>query len=316
MPYDLTDRLVIGIASSALFDLIESDTVFHQEGEASYRRYQEEHLDEPLTAGAAFPFIQRLLSLNDLATVGDPLVEVIIMSHNDPDTGLRVMRSVRNYELGITRAIFTQGQSPYTYMPVLNMSLFLSANENDVRDAVSLGQPAGQVLASAYTDDNSKQLRIAFDFDGVLASDESEQIFQQRGLRDFHQHETANIAIPISPGPLHKFLSNINKIQRREEQRTVEDENYSRRLRVSIVTARSAPAHERAVASLKVWGVNVNDAFFLGGIDKGAIMQILQPHIFFDDQRSHLLSTAKIVPSVHVPFGSVNKTFSQTPLLH
>lgn len=316
MPYDLSDRLVIGIASSALFDLIESDAVFRQEGEESYRRYQEQHLDNPLSAGVAFPFIQRLLSLNDLSAAEDALIEVIIMSHNDPDTGLRVMRSVRHYELGITRAIFTQGQSPYTYMPVLNMSLFLSANENDVRDAVTLGQPAGQVLASAYTDDDSNQLRIAFDFDGVLASDESEQIFQQHGLQDFHEHETANLAIPISPGPLQKFLNNINKIQTREEQRAVEDKFYSRRLRVSLVTARSAPAHERAVASLKAWGVNVNDAFFLGGIDKGLIMQILQPHIFFDDQKSHLLSTAKIVPSVHVPFGSVNKTFNQTPLVH
>jgi 5'-nucleotidase len=307
LPYDLADRLVIGIASSALFGLTESDAIFRDEGEESYRRYQEEHLDDPLMPGVAFPFIQRLLSLNDLASTDDPLVEVIVMSRNDPDTGLRVMRSIAYHKLGIIRAIFTQGRSPYVFMPVLNMSLFLSANEDDVRNAIAQGYPAGQVLASAYTNDGGDELRIAFDFDGVLADDESDQVFQQRGLQDFQQHEITNVVTPHSPGPLHDFLANINKIQKHEEQRCREDGGYSRRVRVSIVTARSAPAHERAVASLKAWGVTVNDAFFLGGIDKGAIMPVLRPHIFFDDQKTHLLSTAQSVPSVHVPFGSVNQ---------
>lgn len=307
LPYDLADRLVIGIASSALFDLAESDVVFRDEGEESYRRYQEAHLDQPLMPGVAFPFIQRLLSLNDLAYADDPLVEVIVMSRNDPDTGLRVMRSIAHHQLGITRAIFTQGRSPYLFMSVLNMSLFLSANEDDVRSAIAQGHPAGQVLASAYTDDDSDELRIAFDFDGVLAGDESDQIFRQRGLQDFQQHEVTNVVTPLSPGPLRDFLANVNKIQKREEQRCREDDGYSRRVRVSIVTARSAPAHERAVASLKAWGLRVNDAFFLGGIDKGAIMPVLRPHIFFDDQKTHLLSTAQFVPSVHVPFGSANQ---------
>ena len=308
MSYNLADRLVIGIASSALFDLAESGAVFRDEGEESYRRYQEEHVDAPFTPGVAFPFIQRLLSLNDIASVDDPLVEVIVMSRNDPDTGLRVMRSVAYHKLGISRAIFTQGRSPYLYIPVLNMSLFLSANEDDVRNAIAQNYPAGQVLASAYTDDNSKELRIAFDFDGVLADDKSEQIFRQHGLQDFQQHEVTNVVTPHSPGPLRDFLANVNKIQKREEQRFCEDDSYSRRVRVSIVTARSAPAHERAVASLKAWGVTVNDAFFLGGIDKGAIMPVLRPHIFFDDQKPHLLSTAQSVPSVHVPFGSNNRS--------
>jgi len=306
LPYDLAGRLVIGIASSALFDLAESDTVFRDEGEESYRSYQEAHVDEPLAPGVAFPFIQRLLSLNDIACADDPLVEVIVMSRNDPDTGLRVMRSIAHHELGITRAIFTQGRSPYLFMSVLNMSLFLSANEDDVRAAIAQGYPAGQVLASAYRDDNSDELRIAFDFDGVLADDASEQIFQRHGLQDFQQHETTNVVTPHSPGPLRDFLANLNKIQRREEQRCSEDRGYSRRVRVSIVTARSAPAHERAIASLKAWGVTVDDAFFLGGIDKGAVMPILRPHIFFDDQKTHLVSTAQSVPSVHVPFGSSN----------
>jgi 5'-nucleotidase len=308
MPYDLAKRLVVGIASSALFELAESDAVFRHEGEDSYRQYQEKHLDDPLAPGVAFPFIQRLLSLNDLAAAEGPLVEVIIMSRNDPDTGLRVMRSIQHHGLGITRAIFTQGQSPYIYMNALNMSLFLSANESDVRKAVTLGHPAGQVLESAYTDDGTNQLRIAFDFDGVLADDESERIFQEHGLTDFQSHEAASAVTPVNPGPLHEFLRNVNNIQKREEKRAREDGNYLRRVRVSIVTARNAPAHERAVASLKAWGVKVNDAFFLGGIDKGAIMHVLKPHIFFDDQKTHLLSTAKAVPSVHVPFGSANET--------
>ncbi len=307
LPYDLTNRLVVGIASSALFGLAESDAIFREEGEESYRHYQEEHLDDPLMPGVAFPFIQRLLSLNDLANTDDPLVEVIVMSHNDPYTGLRVMRSIAHHELGIIRAIFTQGRSPYIFMPVLNMSLFLSANEDDVRHAIAQGYPAGQVLDSAYSNDEGDELRIAFDFDGVLADDASDQVFQQRGLQDFQQHEVINAVTPHSPGPLHDFLSNINKIQKREEQRCSEDDGYSRRVRVSIVTARGAPAHERAIASLKAWGVTVNDAFFLGGISKGVIMPVLRPHIFFDDQRTHLLSTAQSVPSVHVPFGSVNR---------
>lgn len=308
MSYDLADRLVVGIASSALFDLAESDAVFHDEGEESYRRYQEDHLDQHLMPGVAFPFIQRLLSLNDLASGDDPLVEVIVMSRNDPDTGLRVMRSIAHYELGITRAIFTQGRSPYLFMPVLNMSLFLSANGEDVGNAIAQGHPAGQVLASAYTADDSDELRIAFDFDGVLADDESDQIYQQHGLEGFQEHEVTNVVTPLSPGPLRDFLANVNKIQKREDRRCDEDDGYSRRVRVSIVTARSAPAHERAIASLKAWGVTVNDAFFLGGIDKGVIMPVLRPHIFFDDQKTHLLSTAQSVPSVHVPFGHANQS--------
>ncbi|GIH21560.1 5'-nucleotidase [Rugosimonospora africana] len=308
MSYDLDKRLVIGIASSALFDLAESDTVFRNEGEESYRRYQQANLSRPLRGGVAFPFIKRLLSLNDLAvTHDDPPVEVIVLSRNDPDTGLRVMRSIEYHELPITRAIFTQGRSPHQYMPALHMSLFLSANDQDVREAVEKGLPAGRVLESAYLDDDHDgDLRIAFDFDGVLADDASERVMQEEGLARFMDYETANLVSPHTPGPLQDFLREINKIQRLEENRKLTDPQYSIRLRVSIITSRSAPAHERAVASLKSWGVTVNDAFFLGGIDKGAIVKILRPHIFFDDQEGHLRSTSLAAPSVHVPFGVLN----------
>ncbi|MEU3029467.1 5'-nucleotidase [Streptomyces incarnatus] len=305
--YDLANRLVVGIASSALFDLRESDAVFREQGEEAYRAYQEENRDDTLRPGVAFAFIRRLLSLNDLGEPGDPLVEVIILSRNDPDTGLRVMRSIQAHELPISRAVFMQGRSPYKFMPALNMSLFLSANGDDVREAVAAGLPAGHVLGAAYPDDAAdRELRIAFDFDGVLATDAAEQVYQSGGLEEFRAHELRNAATPHDAGPLRDFLAGVNRIQNREEERRRTHPDYEVRVHVSIVTARNAPAHERAVNSLKQWGVRVNGAFFLGGIDKGAVMKVLDPHIFFDDQVTHLESTARTTPSVHVPFGEIN----------
>ncbi|MFC9285004.1 5'-nucleotidase [Streptomyces collinus] len=305
--YELKNRLVVGIASSALFDLAESDAVFRDQGEDAYRAYQEAHLADTLDKGVAFPFIRRLLSLNDLSP-DDPLVEGIILSRNDPDTGLRVMRSIQSYGLPISRAVFMQGRSPYHFMPALNMSLFLSANEDDVREAVALGLPAGRVLGPAVADEGDDQdLRIAFDFDGVLADDASEQVYQSGGLEDFRFHEVTNAATPHDPGPLRDFLAGVNRIQRREAERRAADADYRFRVHVSLVTARAAPAHERPVRSLKKWGVTVNDAFFLGGIDKSTIMEVLRPHIFFDDQVGHLTGTARSTPSVHVPFGKINQ---------
>ncbi|MFD8020640.1 5'-nucleotidase [Streptomyces lavendulae] len=307
MKYDLSDRVVIGIASSALFDLADCDAVFREQGEDAYRRYQEAHVDDVLDKGAAFPFVRRLLSLNDLAEPLDPLVEVIILSRNDPDTGLRVMRSVAAHGLHITRAVFRQGRSSHRFIRALNMSLFLSANGSDVREAVADGLPAGHVLETERVDDDTdRELRIAFDFDGVLAGDSSERIYRTAGIDGFRAHEVLNAATPHDPGPLKDFLAGINRIQRREEQERRKDPAYQPRLRVSLVTARDAPAHERALRSLKQWGLRVNDAFFLGGIDKAAVMSALDPHIFFDDQVSHLTGTAPATPSVHVPFGVVN----------
>ncbi|MFG3285288.1 5'-nucleotidase [Streptomyces sp. NPDC048111] len=313
MAYELEKRLVVGIASSALFDLAEADAVFREQGEEAYRAYQEQHLDDTLGSGAAFPFIRRLLSLNDLSP-DDPLVEVIVLSRNDPDTGLRVMRSIQSHGLPISRAIFMQGRSPYRFMPSLNMSLFLSANESDVREAVALGLPAGRVLGPVAADESDDQdLRIAFDFDGILADDASEQIYQTDGIEGFRSHETTNAATPHDPGPLRDFLANINRLQQREEEQRAKDPDYKIRVHVSLVTARNAPAHERAVRSLKGWGVTVNDAFFLGNIDKSTIMGVLKPHIFFDDQVRHLAGTARSTPSVHVPFGKMNEPERPAP---
>jgi len=309
MPFELDDRLVIGVASSAVFDLSESDAVFRRDGEAQYRKYQEQHLDVPLGKGIAYPFIKRLLALNDLRDdPEDPLVEVVLLSQNDPDTGLRVMKTINHYGLNMTRAIFTQGRSPYEYIPALNIALFLSADKQHVDAAIQAGYPAGQVLDSQFDDDESDDnLRIAFDFDGVLAGDESEAVMQAGGLGRFHAHEVKNVAQPHNPGPLKEFFVRIARIQAAEEHYKLANPDYANRLRVSIVTARNAPSHERALNTLKSWGVMANDAFFLGGIEKRRVLQVLKPHIFFDDQSGHLKSTSTVVPSVHVPFGVTNR---------
>jgi 5'-nucleotidase len=310
MTYDLSKRLVIGVASSAMFDLCKSDQIFRSNGEEEYRKYQSENISNPLSKGTAFSFVKRLLSLNNLSEnpKEDPLVEVVLLSRNDPDTGLRVMKSIDHYKLPISRAIFMQGKSPYDYIPALNISLFLSGNLVDVRKAISRGYPAGHVLPSAIIDDETDDLRIAFDFDGVLADDESETVMHESNdLTKFHNHETKNILQSHNPGPLKEFLVKISAIQNIEEQKKKTQKNYKNRLRVSIVTARNAPSHERALNTLRGWGVMANDAFFLGGVDKGLVLGVLQPHIFFDDQSSHLNSTSKVAPSVHIPFGVKNK---------
>lgn len=304
---DLERALVIGVASSALFDLRESDAVFREQGEERYREYQREHLDDVLEPGVAFPFIRRLLDLNDLSD-RERLVEVVILSRNDPETGMRVMRSVARHGLDITRAIFMQGRAPYRFMEPLRMSLFLSANEDDVREAIDMGFAAGRVVGRAQPDDGDTNLRIAFDFDGVLADDSAERVFQSEGLDGYQESESALAEVPLSRGPMADFLEKINRIQGIEESKSLDDPSgYRRRVHVAVVTARSAPAHERAINSIGQWGLRVNDAFFLGGIDKGPILEVLRPHIFFDDQRRHVEGASLSTPSVHIPFGEINR---------
>ncbi len=310
MPYELDHRLVVGIASSALFDLTESHAAFDQ-GLEYYRGYQDAHENEPLAPGVAFPFIKRLLALNDLSP-NDRLVEVFVLSKNDAVTGLRVMRSIESHGLGITRAVFTEGKAPYDYVSALNISLFLSGNRTDVEQATALGLPAGVVLGSAAVgvhgagaDDG--ELRVAFDFDGVLASDESEQVFRRSGITEFHHNERLKRGTPLTPGPLRDFVTALTRIQEIERLRAGDDAAYIPRVRVSLVTARDAPAHERAVHTLREWGVKIDDAFFLGGVEKARVLRVLQPHIFFDDQRTHLDPVADAVASVLLPYGVANK---------
>ncbi|ENJ1793099.1 5'-nucleotidase [Vibrio parahaemolyticus] len=252
MPYDLTKRLVVGLSSSALFDLQDSDEIFRSQGEDIYRDYQREKQDEPLAKGVAFPFVRRLLKLNELRPE-DPPVEVILLSRNDPDTGLRVMNSIEHYGLGMTRAVFLQGKSPYIYIPAFDIELFLSANYQDVRQAVLAGYPAGQILKGDITDDTDDlELRIAFDFDGVIADDEAEGIYQNSGqLADFHTHESELVNVPHNPGPLKNFLQRISDIQKLESKKENEDPTYSPMLKVSIVTARNAPSHKRVINTMR-----------------------------------------------------------------
>ena len=219
---DLERALVVGVASSALFDLAESDAVFREKGEEEYREYQREHIDDVLEPGVAFPFIRRLLDLNDLSD-RERLVEIVILSRNDPETGMRVMRSVERHGLDITRAIFMQGRAPYRFMKPLRMSLFLSANEVDVREATELGFAAGHVVGHAAEDDGGADLRIAFDFDGVLAGDSSERVFQDRGQEEYQESESALAEVPLERGPMADFLEKINRIQGIEDARSVSD---------------------------------------------------------------------------------------------
>lgn len=290
--------LTLGVASSALFDLSESDRVHREQGVEAYRRYQEEHLDDPLAAGPAQPFLRRLLGLNEVVPGA---VDVIVMSRNSAETGLRVMRSITSAGLPISRAVFREGLSSFEFMRALDMSLFLTSHEGDVAQAISSGLPAGRVLKGPVPDDDGETLRVAFDFDGVLADDSSERLYREKGLTDFAHHEATHADLPLPQGPLAGFLQGLNRIQAAEAERG----RGPGRLRIALVTARSAPAHERAVRSLLAWGLRVDEAFFLGGLDKASVLEVLRPHIFFDDQMGNL-ENLRHAPAVHVPFGVAN----------
>lgn len=295
--------LSVGVASSALFDLSESHQVFQQYGVDAYRQYQQDNLNRPLRPGPALPFLRRLLDLNNVV---DNAVDVIVLSRNSADTGLRVMRSIETAGLPITRAVFREGLSPFEFIPALGMSLFLSANPQDVADAVADGHPAGTVLSGEAIEDRGEGLLVAFDFDGVLADDSAERVFQTQGLGRYAIREAELAQVPLTPGPLAGFLEGLNQIQAVEAARATREPEYRRQLRVALVTARAAPAHERAINSLRLWGLKVDDAFFLGGREKAPVLEVLRPHLFFDDQRRHLDQAAVRTPSVHVPFGICN----------
>lgn len=307
MSYPIEQKLVIAIASSALFNLSASDQVFRQQGEKAYREYQQEHLHIPLEKGVAFPFVRRFLSINHKFPEQSP-VEVVLLSRNSAITGKRVFNSIAHHGLNISRAAFLEGKSPYAYIPAFNASLFLSANESDVQEAIDYDHPAGTVLPSHVVDDEDDlELRIAFDFDGVIADDASERVFKAGSLEAFVSHETAHSHIPHTAGPLADLFRRISHLQRLEDQTVQADPDYQRVLRTAIVTARNAPSHERVITTLEHWGVNANEVFFLGGMKKDRILSVLKPHMFFDDQRSHLESEAGDIPMVHIPFGVANR---------
>jgi 5'-nucleotidase len=308
MPYPIEEKFVVAVASSALFDLSESDKIFREKGEEEYRRYQRENENVTLNTGVAYPLIRRLLSINGEGHEDQP-VEVVLLSRNDPDTGLRVFKSIEHYKLPISRAVFVKGSNPFLYMDAFNASLFLSGNPDDVQKAVERGLPAGHVFPTDFVDnDEEQELRVAFDFDGIIADDSAEVVYQEGKIELFHKHEKQNAGEPMPPGPLMKFLTEISKLQKRELEKKEINPKYKPRIRIAIATARNAPAHERVIFTLRKLGIQVDEAFFLGGIDKGRVLQVFKPHIFFDDQLGHIEGVAKIAPSVHVPFGIANKS--------
>ena len=308
MAYPIERKLVISIASSALFDLSESHQIYLTEGIDAYRIHQETNIDKPFPKGVAFPFIRRFLAINKAFPKQLP-VEVVLLSRNSPETGLRVFRSIRHYGLDITRAGFMTGSSPHEYIPAFNSSLFLSANETDVKNAIDSNYPAGVVLPTkVYDDEYDNELRMAFDFDGVIADDEAETVYKRNmNLDEFAAHESEKQSIPHKPGPLADLFKKLSFMQKLEDKKIKEDSDYKKILRIAIVTARNAPSHERVVTTLKDWGVSPDESFFLGGMEKSRILTILKPHMFFDDQLSHLQSPAGDIPMVHIPFGIANK---------
>jgi 5'-nucleotidase len=306
MPYSVDDKLVVAVASSALFDLGEADGIFVKQGTERYREFQRAHEKEVLNPGVAFALIKRLLALNG-PTDSERVVEVILLSRNDPDTGLRVFKSIEHHGLDITRAAFVSGRNPIRYLAAFNAALFLSANPKDVREAIMQGAPAGRVFPTQYVDDLSPELRIAFDFDGVIGDDSAETINTQQGLAAFLESEKKQSAVPFPKGPIHKFFSEVSRLQKRELLRKVQEDSYEPRIRIAIVTARNAPAHERIVTSLREWGIQVDEVFFLGGMPKTKILEEFKPHIYLDDQIGHIESAASVTPSAHVPFGIANQ---------
>ena len=314
MPFPIERKLVIGVASSALFDLRESHQVYLDSGEDGYRRYQEEHVDILLKPGVAFPFIRGFLGINGRFRRRMP-VEVVLLSRNSPETGLRVMKSIEHYGLAISRAAFVTGNSPYPYLPAFNAALFLSANEADVRQALAAGHAAGLVLPAGPdasdvqtgVEEPGEELRIAFDYDGVIADDEAETVYKRNNnVDEFHSHETRHVAVPHGPGPFARLFRQLHAIQRIEARLARRWPSYRKQLRVAIVTARNAPSHERVVTTLKSWGVSADETFFLGGMDKARVLAVFKPHIFFDDQLDHLAAPVERVAMVHVPFGIAN----------
>jgi len=305
--YPIEKKLVVAVSSRAIFDLEEANAIFDSKGTEAYRRYQLARLDEPLAKGVAFPFVSRLLRLNELYPRQVP-IEVVVLSRSSADIGQRFFRSCKHYGLDISRGAFLSGQSPYPYIEAFNASVFLSAHRSDVVNAVRAGLPAGLIMPTAAVDDETDhELRIAFDFDGVLADDKSEQVYQEKKSLDlFHQHETANVDEPHEPGPLKDLFTKIGFFQKLEMQRQAADPAYKPALRVAIVTARNAPSNERLVTTLNSWGMDAAELFLMGGIEKKRVLQVLRPHIFFDDQLTHLEPAAQAVPSVLIPFGVAN----------
>ncbi len=294
----LNAKLVIAISSRALFDLIESHKVYESEGVETYCRYQIEREDEPLSPGIAFGLVKKLLALNT-KDPNNPKVEVILLSRNSTDTGLRIFNSIDHHQLDITRAAFTGGESTYPYVSAFGAHLFLSSDADDVGKALGAGYAAATILQSKISTNTGEQVRIAFDGDAVLFSDEAERIFQEQGLDAFQESEKQSAKTPLSGGPFKDFLALLHQIQ-------IEYPPEQSPIRTALVTARAAPAHERAIRTFRDWDIRIDEAIFLGGLDKGPFLQAFGADIFFDDQRGHCDSARQHVATGHVPNGIKN----------
>jgi 5'-nucleotidase len=291
----MTKKLIIAISSRALFDLDASNEVYEKEGVIAYAQYQIKHENDVLEPGVAFSLVKKLLNLN---CYGD-CVEVLLLSRNSADTGLRVFNSIQHYGLDITRAAFTSGESTHQYAKSFGAHLFLSANSSDVKETLLAGCAAATILPTKRADNLSEQLRIAFDGDSVLFSDEAEQIYRQQGLEAFSKSEQEAAFKPLPCGPLHGFLTVLHDLQQRLPHEKCQ-------VRTALVTARSAPAHERVIRTFRAWGVRIDEALFLGGEDKGAFLLAFNADIFFDDQQVNCISASRHVATGHVPHGIRN----------
>lgn len=300
MPTNFGDKLVIAISSRALFNLDESHQVYEDQGLDSYSQYQVEHEDEILAPGEAFPLVKKLLRINEKLG-GEPRVEVILLSRNSADTGLRVFNSIEHHKLNISRAAFCSGESPYRYVAAFGSHLFLSTNAEDVRNALDNGVAAATLLASDAKDRDDDELRFAFDGDAVLFSDESERIYKKSGLEAFTENEIATAKQPMSGGPFKHFLQALHSLQSEFPPKTCP-------IRTALVTARSAPAHERVVRTLRAWNIRIDESLFLGGLDKGEFLKSYGADVFFDDQHSHCESAKPHVATGHVPHGVANES--------
>ena len=290
MPVSLDGRLVVAISSRALFDFEEENLVFEAHDDRAYMQLQLDRLDAPARPGVAFSLVRKLLAFNGADPSHHP-VEVVIVSRNDPVSGMRVFRSAHHYGLAVERGVFTRGESPWRYLRPLAANLFLSANEADVRSALEAGVPAARVFPHSRraSDAHPHEVRIAFDGDAVLFSDEAERVYQRSGLDAFQSHEREHAVTPLAAGPFKPLLEALHRLQR--------EPAAGMRVRTALVTARSAPAHERAIRTLMNWQIEVDAAMFLGGLAKGEFLREFEPDFFFDDQTGHVLSAAQHVPA-------------------
>jgi 5'-nucleotidase len=292
-------RLIVAITSRALFDMAESHELFEQAGVDAFHQYQMSRENDPLAPGIAFPLVQKLLHLN-LPKPAPPRVEVILLSRNSADTGLRIFNSIEHHGLDIARAAFTRGAPTAPYVRSFGAQLFLSANPESVARALEAGIAAATILPSKAPSLSSDQLRIAFDGDAVIFGDESERVSQEHGIDAFHRNEIENVDRPLSGGPFRGFLAALHRLQE-----AFPEENSP--IRTALVTARSAPAHKRVILTLRQWGVRLDEALFLGGRDKGPFLEAFGADIFFDDSTHNVESARKHVATGHVPHGVANE---------